>query len=291
VFFYFFYFFFRPEQKGKKLLKIPTVCIYNSRTNKLFKWGADAFKYWHDNSKSQDNLKYIEKFKLKLQTTRTKGKQILLENDGGSLHVKATNDFLKAIYEYTFKEMEKGAIEKGAIDKSRIRFVLTVPAQWTDDDRKLLRLICIEAGLIKEKDHENRLHIINESFAAAIYCERQLATSKNEIKFAKGDRYLICDAGGGTVDLATYESTGPDEELHNLCNGRCQLTFDRGQDCGSVFVDEKMRDLLLDIVFVEKEEREQYKDIFGSLLQKFIDEIKVIISTLFTSILLILPLP
>jgi hypothetical protein len=284
-----YFYFFRPGQTDKNLHKIPTVCIYNSRTNKLFKWGAEAFKYWHDSSKPQNNLKYIEKFKLKLQTARTKGKSTLLENDGGSLHVKATKDFLKAIYEYTFKEMEMGAIQKGAVDKSRIRFVLTVPAQWTDDDRKLLRLICIEAGLIKEKDHRNRLHIINESFASTIYCERQLATSKNEIKFAKGDRYLICDAGGGTVDLATYESTGLDKELHNLCNGRCQLTFDRGQDCGSVFVDEKMRDLLLDIVFVEKEEREQYKDTFGSLVQTFIDEIKVIISTLFTSILLFLP--
>ncbi|KAI8884879.1 hypothetical protein K501DRAFT_332318 [Backusella circina FSU 941] len=263
-----------PEQKGKKLLKIPTVCIYNSRTNKLFKWGADAFKYWNDTSKSHDNMKYVEKFKLKLQSTRTKGKQILLENDDGSLHVKATNDFLKAIYEYTFKEMEKASIERGAIDKSRIRFVLTVPAQWTDDDRKLLRLICIEAGLISEKDHENRMHIINESFASTIYCERDLASRSGAMNFEKGKRYLICDAGGGTVDLATYESTGPDEELHNLCNGRCQLTFDRGQNCGSVFVDEKMKDLLLEIVFVNEEERVTYKDVFGGLLKQFIDSEK-----------------
>jgi hypothetical protein len=269
--------FFRPQQKGKNLFKIPTACIYNSRTNKLFKWGADAFKYWRDNSESHDDLKYIENFKLKFQATK-KGEQILLENDDESLHLQATKDFLKAIYEHTFMEIEKYAIEEGTIDKSRIRFVITVPAQWTDDDRKLLRLICIEAGLITEMDHENRLHIINESFAAAIYCERELTTSRNVIKFEKGDRYLICDAGGGTVDLATYESTGPDKELHGLCNGHRQLAFDRVQDCGSALVDEKMRDLLLEIVFVEKEEREQYKDIFGSLLQTFIDEIKVNIS-------------
>jgi molecular chaperone DnaK (HSP70) len=50
---------------------------------------------------------------------------------------------------------------------------------------------------------------------------------------------LICDAGGGTVDLAVFEieGDGSDRTLK-------EITTARGENCGSTFLDVKMRALL-----------------------------------------------
>jgi molecular chaperone DnaK (HSP70) len=70
---------------------------------------------------------------------------------------------------------------------------------------------------------------------------------ENDLK--ENDKYIIFDAGGGTVDLATFESTASSKTAENESFRRCQLTADSGDKCGSVFLDEQMQKLLLSIFF------------------------------------------
>ena len=72
----------------------------------------------------------------------------------------------------------------------RISFALTVPAIWTDKANDLTRRAAIRAGI-----PEDRLILISEPEAAALYC----ATVCTEVDLRDGDRFLVCDAGGGTV--------------------------------------------------------------------------------------------
>lgn len=55
-----------------------------------------------------------------------------------------------------------------------------------------MRDAAIKAGLIDENDHRDRLMLISEPEAAALYCEKKC----DQFNLRHGDRFMICDAGG-----------------------------------------------------------------------------------------------
>lgn len=245
----------------------------------------------------------MEKFKLNLpssvaqkgaihQTGNTTNKELM--------NMRATIDYFREIYDHTVSTIQKANNGVLKIEKEDIRFVITVPAQWNDVQRAIMRNVAKESGLISDEDHENRLLIINESLAATLYCERKhvdltpeealhAAAEEEDLrqKYGNGletnDKYMICDAGGGTVDLATFESTDSGKSDENDSFRRCQLTADSGYKCGSVFLDQQMQKLLLNIFFSleepknqkEKDEQKKYESLIAPYMDQFIDNLKV----------------
>ena len=69
-------------------------------------------------------------------------------------------------------------------------YIVTVPAIWSDGAKALTRQAAIRAGI-----PEAGLTLITEPEAAALFC----ATTCVEADLDAGDRFLVCDAGGGTV--------------------------------------------------------------------------------------------
>ncbi|GAN05319.1 hypothetical protein MAM1_0087c04789 [Mucor ambiguus] len=136
-----------------------------------------------------------------------------------------------------------------------------------------MRNVAISAGLISEKDHESRLIIINESLAATLYCERETAAALfSERAMAEsvipiGSNYIVCDAGGGTVDIASFVATKALKE--NKSFPRCQLTADTGERCGSTYLDERMKELLMRVLFRPNDmsiyHSDEQKEEFGRL--------------------------
>ncbi|KAG2229760.1 hypothetical protein INT48_004764 [Thamnidium elegans] len=242
-------------------------------------WGFSAYETWKRIGKDEDDPTLeqgntiLRKFKIKLADKTADDEEE--HNQYDHLNVAATIDYLRQMKETAYNDINKDAIAK--VDTEKIRYILTVPAQWDDDERAAMRIMAKDAGIINKGDHENRLIIINESLAATLFCEREICLKRNTFKFQKGSRYLICDAGGGTVDLATYEAT--DASFNNRDStliGRCQLTIDSGGHCGSGFVDDNMENVLLDILFHEAEEdkKQELKYAISPLMEIFIDELK-----------------
>ncbi|KAI8056371.1 hypothetical protein BDF21DRAFT_430654, partial [Thamnidium elegans] len=139
-----------------------------------------------------------------------------------------------------------------------------------------MRTVAREAGLITNVDHENRLLIINESSAAVLHCEQEKTALEDMVP---GDKYMVCDAGGNTVNLATFEFvksvTGDPADSFR----RCQLTADSNDRCGSTLIDKKMRDLLTLFCYNgepcnDEEERKERDGLFSPAIDKFISEIK-----------------
>jgi len=98
----------------------------------------------------------------------------------------------------------------------------------------------ISAGLVAQfsaadKNWAERLHIITEPEAAAVHC----AHLTNLHKLRPSQNFMICDAGGGTVDLAIYKIIG---ELANL--EIAELCARSGANCGSLFLDLRFRELV-----------------------------------------------
>lgn len=75
------------------------------------------------------------------------------------------------------------------LQNQRISYILTVPAICSDRAKALIRQAAIRAGI----SDDNLL--ITEPEAAALYC----SVIFGEIDLNYSDRFLICDAGGGTV--------------------------------------------------------------------------------------------
>ncbi|KAI9261963.1 hypothetical protein EDC94DRAFT_694350 [Helicostylum pulchrum] len=267
-----------PEQSADEN-KTPSITIYDRNFHLLY-WGKAARTRIENGLKPGEIVK--ERFKLELPSSvPQKGAIYKTNNTKKAEHdnMRATIDYFREIFDHTVSAIkdEFGFTEK-TVEKNDIRFVITVPAQWNDVQRTIMRTVSKEAGLITDDDHENRLLIINESSAATLHCE-QSETDMDDLK--PGDKYVICDAGGGTVDLATFESvekvTGDPADSFR----RCQLTADSGDRCGSTFIDKALRKLLTWYCYGDEntkvgEEKEKERDkLFSRAICIFINETKV----------------
>ncbi|KAG0249069.1 hypothetical protein DFQ27_000396 [Actinomortierella ambigua] len=147
----------------------------------------------------------------------------------------AISDYLKALHDYA---AEKIGQELGRrFTRKDFRYCLTVPAMWSDRAKDTMRKAAVRAGLIKQSDHPDRLILVTEPEAAALYCEREC----KEYNLKHGDRFLICDAGGGTVDLIVYDIT-------ESAAGRslAEVTKGHGASCGSMLIDLNFGNLLIE---------------------------------------------
>jgi molecular chaperone DnaK (HSP70) len=104
--------------------------------------------------------------------------------------VDFTADYLREVRKYVTETILPTHYGAEFLSGHRISFALTVPAIWTDKAKDLTMRAAIRAGI-----PENRLVLISEPEAAALYC----ATMCTEVDLKDGDRFLVCDAGGGTV--------------------------------------------------------------------------------------------
>ncbi|GAA5809045.1 hypothetical protein MFLAVUS_002448 [Mucor flavus] len=269
---------FRPEQSVDEN-KTPSIAIYD-RNFHLLCWGRAARTRIENGLKPGEIAK--ERFKLKLPSSVPQKGAIYKTNNTKKIehdNMRATIDYFREIFDHTVSAIkDQNDFAAKTVEKNDIRYVVTVPAQWNDVQRTIMRTVSKEAGLITDADHENRLLIINESSAATLHCE-QSGAEDDSLK--PGDKYVICDAGGGTVDLATFESvekvTGDPADSFR----RCQLTADSGDRCGSTFIDKELRKLLTGYCYkdgnteIGVDEKKERDKLFSSAIYKFINETKI----------------
>lgn len=196
---------------------------------------AATTEWWGENA--HKNFWYSQGFRNKILITRFK---LLLDNDKSVPELPAglqvggvIKDYLRGFHGHVSLYLSK--MLGNRYDKDRIRYCLTVPAGWTDQAKIIMREAVINAGIINRSDHPERLTLISEPEAAALYCQKNC----DEFNLIKKQQFLICDAGGGTVDLVVFEIDGDDANRTLK-----EITTSRGDNCGSTFLDVNMRNLL-----------------------------------------------
>ncbi|CAB5381358.1 unnamed protein product [Rhizophagus irregularis] len=179
-------------------LKTNTVLQYDNEYNNVKLWGAPALAKKKSRrtrkQKNSENNKPIELFKLHLGD--------LLDEFKPKLPV----DYKKAITDYL---REIGKVIKETIDTrwpnidyfENVLLVITVPAEFSDKAKAIMRICAFDAELIREKYSKN-LQFTTEPEAAAIYCMSNL--EGHDLTQA-GTNFMIVDCGGGTVDLTTRD--------------------------------------------------------------------------------------
>ncbi len=88
-------------------------------------------------------------------------------------------------------------LPQSALATTPVEYVITIPAVWSDRAQASTRRCAEQAGM----GTGSSLHIISEPEAAAMYALD--AMDPHNIKV--GDTFVLCDAGGGTVDLISYK--------------------------------------------------------------------------------------
>jgi len=167
-------------------------------------WGHEAKTVFFEKRKTDEAKQYhfFEKFKMSLRESEdrtSEGPQIISSAGKKFLAVDVIADYLRFLKDFAWKDITK--VTSGYLKEEEIRWCLTVPAIWTDADKQLMRRAAQKAGIIgtSEEDAE-RLILALEPEAAAMYCQEK---EQHELK--EGNRFMVVDSGGGTVDITVHE--------------------------------------------------------------------------------------
>ncbi|KAK4079792.1 hypothetical protein Trihar35433_897 [Trichoderma harzianum] len=141
---------------------------------------------------------------------------------------------MKAMFDDAVKEH----LGSHKIEDLPIEFWLTVPASWSEKAKLLTKSAARDAGFASRR--MDKIMLISEPEAAA---QLALKSSLHRLEgFVKPDTgVMVCDCGGGTVDITTYEveETRPTLKLREIAVGIAGK-------CGGTFVDRNLFKLMAD---------------------------------------------
>lgn len=233
--------------------KTPTLIQYD-KDKRSFIWGAKV---------DPTSVDRIEGVKLLLDPTQPtplfvpqnqSTKKVLAAL--GKPPIDVATDYIGALYAHALAQIEN-AFFKDYVAMQQKKFVLTVPAVWSDKAKDATLQAAKNAGIYP-------ITLIKEPEAAALYTLHYL---KNKA-LVVGDAFVLCDAGGGTVDLISYEVTALDPlELKELVPGTGGLA-------GSLMLNKRFEEFVKNIVGDEEFFALRKKEAFAIAMKTFDQEVK-----------------
>ncbi|KAM4054870.1 actin-like ATPase domain-containing protein [Hirsutella rhossiliensis] len=149
--------------------------------------------------------------------------------------VEVIGDYLREMWKHGFRNIED-CLGKRLVSASRLELVVTLPAIWPLYARQRMREAVQLAGILDDrKAGETILSFISEPEAAALATMEDFS---DMVEFKKNDRFVVCDAGGGTVDLISYKVIRENPPQVREC------VQGDGKLCGAVCLDERFFQLL-----------------------------------------------
>ncbi|CAG8261106.1 unnamed protein product [Penicillium salamii] len=138
-------------------------------------------------------------------------------------------DFLRGVYTYTMEYLKKRHTPP-VMKVTPLEFWFTVPAIWSDKAKEETMKAATSAGF-GSRPHDS-ISMITEPEAAAVATLSALSDDELAFKVKVGDGIIICDCGGGTVDIVTYKV----KQLKPIIRFE-ELLPGTGETCGSTYID------------------------------------------------------
>ncbi|KAF5561106.1 mitochondrial-type heat shock 70 [Fusarium napiforme] len=143
--------------------------------------------------------------------------------------------YLRKIWNHAIDSIQR-TVGAELLQKSPFHVVITLPAIWPPYAQQRMKQAAKTSGILDDRScGETKLRFICEPEAAALATIKDLS-KRSTIK--AGDAMVICDAGGGTVDLISYQI----ESISPFVVKEC-VKGDGGL-CGGVFLDEQFLELV-----------------------------------------------
>lgn len=196
----------------------------------------DADGHVHCGFDIPEDCQRLKWVKLLLETDPDPRKAILLQAEEvintrnslaalGKTPVEAVSDYLRWLWNTVCETIADEQNDPELLATSNVTVMMTVPAMWSDAAKENTFQAAEIAGINADG---RTVKFITEPEAAAI-AELQLRISNGQI--GKSDCVIICDAGGGTVDLVSYQVRNVEPmELD-------QAAVADGGLCGSSYID------------------------------------------------------
>ncbi|POG67553.1 hypothetical protein GLOIN_2v1646180, partial [Rhizophagus irregularis DAOM 181602=DAOM 197198] len=201
-------------------LKTKTALQYDNEYNNVKFWGAPALaKERSRRMRKQNSNEPIDLFKLHLSDLSDELKPKL-----PVCYKKAITDYLREIGKVIKKII--ATTWPGVNYLENVLLVITIPAEFSETSKSIMRTCAFDAGLIKEK-YSTNLQFTTETEAAAIYCMEM--NLKEQALAHPGTNFMIVDCGGGMVDVTVRKLINNDQ--------LGEITERAGDFCGSIFID------------------------------------------------------
>ncbi|OQU95466.1 hypothetical protein CLAIMM_01668 isoform 2 [Cladophialophora immunda] len=142
--------------------------------------------------------------------------------------IKLATDYLAKLHHHTEKILRR-KLGDSIVNTTPLRYTITVPAIWSDAAKAKTQRCAFDAGMGRD------IRIVSEPEAAVIYALDAMDPHSLQV----GNSFVLCDAGGGTVDLITYAivSLKPTVKVREAVPGG-------GGACGSTFLNRIFRKYL-----------------------------------------------
>ncbi len=214
----------------------------------VVEWGFPAKSRWNELSQEgqHQGYTYVSGFKMALKSDAYQGMTPpgmgATSIDSPAKAFPLVVAYLRHMYQTALQEiMASGYLE------SQIRWCVTIPAIWDEQEKQLMRDAAEQAGMPASHD---RLILAIEPEVAALHCQvhmaRVLGTQDQSMNAVDGaQRFMVVDCGGGTVDITAYriERTAANEarftEIGKVSGGKLGSEY-----INQAFIDTVLRDRL-----------------------------------------------
>ncbi|XP_053400026.1 heat shock 70 kDa protein 12A-like [Mercenaria mercenaria] len=251
---------------GLMSLKTPTILLLDNN-KKFVAFGDEAEEKYLDIAADEEHHKYYYFRRFKMLLYKVSGKltrDVMIPDDKGR-QMAALLVFSISIRYLKDHLMDTLGRRMTGILPGDIRWVLTVPAIWSDGSKQFMREAAEKAGIKKDC-----LIIALEPEAASLFCMhlpvdkldsgRECGTKSQEISpFAKGTRYVVVNIGAETIDATVYEVVDEDKLK--------EVTYASGGACGGTCVDDAFEKFLRGMVDIEKKDRKDKMTVFDRFKQ------------------------
>lgn len=205
--------------------KTPTAILF-SNEGKLIAFGSLALQKYAEMLDEDDDAMLFQTYKMHLLHLHANAVAV----DGREMPLmQVISETLRYISE---KAVQKLTEQVGKIVKTKIKWVLTVPALWSEEHKQFMRRACVEAGIVENINSSNLLLCL-EPEGASISVREDAEESVRQ-QMDKHTVVMVLDCGGGTVDITIHKLICDSSEKF-LCEEL--LPSSGGCEWGSKFVD------------------------------------------------------
>ncbi|KAI9774152.1 MAG: hypothetical protein M1840_005245 [Geoglossum simile] len=240
-----------PGQGRRRSPKVPSV----------YKLDGDEFRWGFEVQDDPDRVCFPKLF-LDPEQLRTAQQLARVastaENHSPEELARGVVRYLSSLRQHAVAHMEQ-TWGRERVEQTPQEFVLSVPAIWSDPAKAKTMECAIGAGF-GSQDNLASIRLVSEPEAAAVYTISTLP----DRTLGKDDVFVICDAGGGTVDLTTYKITSLEPRLQVD-----EVVLGTGGLCGSAMLNMKFREFV-----AQKLGQEISNDDMNEILLEFNDNIK-----------------
>ncbi|KAI5078317.1 hypothetical protein GOP47_0005988 [Adiantum capillus-veneris] len=176
---------------------------------------------------------YVTQFKLDLVLPAAKRQQKL---PGDLTTERLIVDYLRSLVEFIMQMLR--LTHDNTLRREEVEWCITVPSIWGVSAKQLMTACAEKAGMGNMRTSP-RLEMILEPEGGSVYCQMELRRGPKK-QLRKGEKMMIVDIGGGTIDLVVQAKAEEEEESIAVD----EVVGSYGQLGGGTFVDAAFLELI-----------------------------------------------